>query len=172
MISTIFKIFLVPAIAIFVSCDLRSETAKREMEKFTSSPTPPILPTPTTTPIAPEDFVEVDVSVEGDMISINGHEQKTTSNCPKYNRLFVNGDDNNVTIKGVCQQIMINGDKNQITVDASMAFVFNGSENIVRYSRFANGKQPSVIQNREGNIVEKIPADAKTSDPTQRKLTK
>ena len=63
-----------------------------------------------------------------------------------------------IIAKGACRQIMINGDRNKITADAAMEFVLNGSENIVKYSRFPNGKQPTVIDNRGGNVVEKAPA--------------
>jgi hypothetical protein len=66
---------------------------------------------------------------------------------------------------------MINGDRNKVTADAAMEFVFNGSENVVKYSRFPNGKQPSVIDNRGGNVVEKIPAQG-TADQQRQKSVK
>jgi hypothetical protein len=156
--KTFFHICCILSIAIIASCDLRSETAKKDMEKYTSSPTPPI-PTPTTTiPIAPEDVVEVDSTQEGERIFISGHDQKKTANCTKFNRLMVNGDTNVVIIKGACRQIMVNGDKNEVTADASAEFVFNGTGNVVKYSRYPNGKQPTVVENQKGNIIEKISA--------------
>jgi hypothetical protein len=80
----------------------------------------------------------------------------------------VNGDGSVINVAGVCRQIMINGDGNKITLDAAMEIVLNGSDNSMRHSRYANGKQPSVIDNRGGNIVEKIPA--MTSGPPSRKI--
>lgn len=170
--NTVFTIFCVLAIAILASCDVRSGIAKKNMEKYTLTPTqiPGILPTPAGTPIAPADIVEVDVNLDGDLIPINGYGQNKTTACTKFNRVMVNGDANKVTIKGVCRQIMINGDKNEITADAAMEFVFNGSENIVRYSRFPNGKRPSVIENRAGNIVERISPGATNGQSRNKSL--
>lgn len=142
------------AVATFAACDLRSGTAKQEMEKFSGSPTPPISPTPTPEPIDPADIVNVDTSQTGPSISIDGYEIKRSVNCTKYNRVLVNGDKSTITIKGVCRQVMINGDKNSVTADAAMEFVINGSENTVSYSKFANGKRPSVIENKPGNTIE------------------
>jgi len=156
MMRTVFGIVFLAVIATAAACDLRSETAKREMEKFTSSPTPTFSPTPTAEPIDPADIVTVDASLQGDSISIDGYEQKRSADCSKFNRLMVNGDKNIITIKGVCQRIMVNGDKNQVTADAAMEIVINGTENTINYSRFANGQRPSVIQNRPGNTVERI----------------
>jgi hypothetical protein len=152
-------LFLVSLLAL-ESCDLRSGIAKEEMEKFGPSSTPAISPRPAATPIDFGDIVEVDTTSDGDLLSANGDNQNTTTACTEFNRLLVNGDDSVITVKGVCRQIMINGDRNNITADAAMEFVFNGTENIIRYARFPNGKQPSVIENRPGNITEKIAADA------------
>lgn len=151
-------IIVLMSVTLLTTCDLRSETAKREMEKFTSSPTPPISPTPTPEPIDPADVVKVDTTQEGASISVDGYELKRSVNCSKYNRLLVNGDESVITIKGVCRQVMINGDKNKITAEAAMEFVINGSENTVSYSKYANGKRPSVIENRPGNTIEKASA--------------
>lgn len=154
MKSLLFTFFML--LIVTAACDLRSETAKKEMEKFSSSPTPPILPTPTPEPVDPADNVEVDVNIEGDAISINAFKGNKTAACTKFNRVMVNGDDNVATIKGVCRQIMINGDRNKVTTDAAAEFVFNGSSNVVKYSRIVNGKRPTTTENRSGNSVEKV----------------
>jgi hypothetical protein len=43
-----------------------------------------------------------------------------------------------------------------VTIDAAMGLVFNGTGNAVKYTRFANGKRPTITQNQGGNDVEKV----------------
>jgi len=150
----------VSMIAMLASCDFRSGIAKEEMERWNPTPTSSASPTPTATPIEPAEFVEVDTSVEGDLVSANGYKQNTKTACTQYNRLLINGSDGTVTVSGVCRQIVINGDRNKITANAAMQLVLNGSDNIVKYLRYPNGKKPSVVENRPDNIIEKIPVDS------------
>jgi len=154
LLATFFVLLVASA-----ACDLRSETAKKEMEKFTSSPTPSISPTPPTAPINPADVITVDANLEGDAISIDGYDQKKSVNCTKVNRVRVNGDGNKIVIKGACRQIMINGDRNQITADGAMEFIFNGSENTIKWSHYVNGKVPVITKNRDGNSTERVHVD-------------
>ncbi len=155
-----------------MSCDVRSGTAKREMEKFASTPMPAFSPIPTPTPVDAEDIIQVDTTLEGETISITGHKETQTVACTKYNRVMVNGDAGSITIKGVCRRIMINGDGNEIKVDAATEFVINGTDNLVRYSRFVNGKQPLVIENQEGNAIEKASTEPVTSGSSKSKIAK
>ncbi len=158
-------IILITSIAVITalsSCDMRSGTAKREMEKFQSSPTPPILPQPTGTPVAANEIANVDTTVEGDKVSFEGYEEKSSLSCTKFNRVHINGDTNEVSIKGVCSRIMVNGDSNKIKIDAAVQLVFNGTNNTVQYSRYANGKMPIVTENRTGNLIEKAPTTTAT----------
>lgn len=141
------------------ACDLRSETAKKEMEKFTSSPTPTISPSPQAAPINPADVITVDANLEGDAISIDGYDQKKSVNCTKVNRVRVNGDGNKIVVKGGCRQIMINGDRNEINADGAMEFVFNGSDNAIKWSHYVNGKVPIITKNRDGNRIERVHVD-------------
>ena len=153
-------------------CDMRSQTAKDEMDKFSGTPTPTFSPKPAETPIPAADIVQVDMSVEGDPISVQGPEPPKNAGCPKFNRLKVNGSGKVLTIKGPCRQLMVNGDNNVITVDAAMEFVLNGSGNNIKYSRFVNGKRPTVADNGPDNNIEKISSDAVTASPSNRSIVK
>jgi hypothetical protein len=144
------------SIAVIASCDMRSGTAKEEMDKFSGTPTPTITPPPTPTPVDPADVVQVDTAQEGERLTVNGHSQNKNLACTKYDRVMVNGNGSTATITGACRQIMINGDGNQITVDAAAEFVLNGTSNSLKYSRFVNGKQPIITENQSGNTIEKV----------------
>lgn len=165
----LFLTVFVIAIAILSSCDLRSGTAKEEMEKFSGTPTPTISPIPTPSPIDPADSVAVDTNLEGDMLTVDGHGLTKSLNCNKYDQVLINGNGNTATIKGVCRQIMINGDENVIKVDASVEFVFNGTGNSLKYMRYANGKRPLVAENKPGNIIEKIAFEPEKSGRSREK---
>jgi hypothetical protein len=153
-------IFAVISLSILASCDVQSGIARKGVEKYIPTPTPSISPTPTEVPIDPADVLQVDTSVQGPLISIN-EKQKRSTVCDKYNRVMVNSSDNVVTIKRACSQVTINGDRNDVTVEAATEIVFNGSENKVRYSRYANGKRPLITDNKTGNLTEKTSAVAK-----------
>lgn len=146
------------SIAVLSSCDLRSGRAKEEMEKFSGTPTPMITQAPEPTPVDPADVINVDTSVVGDTISVNGYELKKSIACAKFNPVTINGSKSVVTIKGVCQRITINGDGNQITVDAATQFIFNGTNNSVTFSKYPNGKRPIVTENQPGNTIEQATA--------------
>lgn len=149
-------------VAVLAGCDLRSDTAKREMEKFSGTPTPPVTPAPTEPPIDPSEVVQVDINLDGEKLSINGYDQKKSVACTKFNRVMISGGNNVITIKGPCRQIMINGDGNQVIGDAAMEIVVNGDKNDVKYSRYVNGKRPYIKDNAGGNSVEKIAAPGAT----------
>ena len=166
LFTTITSLLLVAA---FAGCDLRSETAKREMEKFSGTPTPALSPTPPEAPIDPADVVQADVNIESEKITVNGYDQKKSIACSKLQRVMISGGRNTITIKGACRQIMINGDSNQITSDAAIEIVMNGNRNNVQYSRFVNGKRPIIKDNAGGNTVEKITATGANIESNQRK---
>ena len=158
--------------AFAVSCDMRSQTAKDEMEKFSGTPTPTIAPIPTEAQVSPMDIFTVDVNVEGDPISINSSGQTKTISCTKFNRIRISGGTNKITIKGACRQIMINGDHNEITADAAAELVFNGSGNIIRYTRFPNGKKPIVTDNGPDNVAVKMWPQTVPDNQSNRKNVK
>jgi len=163
--------FCILLVAFSASCDFRSGIAKDNMDKYTTRPTPAPSP-PVEAPIDAGDIVEVDTKLESDPVSINGRDQTKTGACTKFNRMTVNGSGNTVTIKGPCRQIMVNGDENTVTADAAMEFVLNGTGNTIRYSRYVNGKRPSVRENRAGNVIEKISSTAMDNNRSRNKLDK
>ena len=142
----------------FAGCDLRSDTAKREMEKFSGTPTPTRSPMPAEIPVDPAEVIRVETDVPGETVSVHGSDLKKSIACLKFNRVMINGSRNVVTVKGVCQRIMVNGDGNQIISDAALEFVLNGEKNTVNYSRFVNGTRPIVNDNGDGNVFEKTSA--------------
>jgi hypothetical protein len=154
----LFTILAVISIAMIASCDAQSGIAKKSVEDYQPTPTPSISPAPTEAPVDPVDVITVDTNLEGEKLTVDGPNEKKTVECTKFNRLTVNSNDNVVTIKGACKQLMINGNRNDVTAEAIVDIVVNGSENNVKYSKYANGKRPIVKENRSGNIIEKIAA--------------
>ena len=148
---------LLLSIAAAGACDFRSGTAKEEMEKFSGTPTqtPTASPTSTPEPIDPADIVQVDTAQEGKTLTVNNSTPNKTITCTKFDRVMVNSSGSDVTINGACRQIMVNGSSNQIKADAALEFVFNGSGNSLKYSRFVNGKRPTIAENQSGNNIEK-----------------
>jgi len=141
-----------------LGCDVQSGITKRSVEKFEPTPTPEKVVV-AQEPIDPADVVTVDTTLDGPKINVNPSDTKTTVDCNKYNRVALNGDGKTITVKGICRQIMINGDKNTVTATAFTEIVVNGSENNVTYSKFVNGKRPTITQNATGNNIEKVTAD-------------
>ena len=150
---TLSAILLVSALA---GCDMRSQTAKDEMDKFSGTPTPTIAAATPEPPIDPADIVQANVDQQGDPISVSGFNQKKTVTCNKFNPVNVNGGSSQVTVKGPCRQMVVNGDGNTITIDAALSIVLNGDRNTVQYARYVNGKRPAVQDNAGSNTVEKI----------------
>ncbi len=143
------------SVSFLTSCDLRSDTAKREMEKFSGTPTPTRTPMPAEIPIDPADVIRAETDVPGETISVAGSSLKRTISCSKFNRVMINGSRNVISVKGACKSIMVNGDGNQLISDGAVEFVINGETNTVNYSRFVNGKRPIVSDNAGGNVIEK-----------------
>jgi len=172
--KTFVTIFVLLSISMLMSCDFRSGTAKEEMEKFSATPTPgpPVLSPPVPTPVAPADIVQIDTSLDGKALTVNGDALKQTLKCNEFNPVMINGNQNIVTIDGACQKITVNGDRNKISADASMEIVFNGTENNLKYARFPNGKQPSIVENQSGNLIEKIPWQPGSRGKSQSKAVK
>lgn len=153
--KTLRTAFLLLSIAAVGSCDFRSGTAKEEMDKFSGTPTPTITPTRTPEPVDPADIVQVDTSQEGGLVTVNNSTPNKTVTCSKFDRVMVNASGSAVTINGACRQVMVNGNSNQIKADTAMEFIFNGTGNSLKYSRFVNGNRPTITENQSGNNIEK-----------------
>lgn len=155
------KPLLVAAVILFAmsACDVQSEMAKKSVEKYTASPSPAASIEPET-PIDPADVINVDISQEGPKILVNTLFKKTVLDCNKYNRVSVNGDAWEVTIKGACSQLVINGDRNKVTTNGISEIMLNGAGNSVQYAKYVNGKRPFISDNGPDNTVEKIEAPA------------
>jgi hypothetical protein len=153
----IFSVYIAVIIFSFVTaCDVQSGMSKKSVEKYTTTPTPAAT-VAAAEPIDPADVVQVDTASPGPPIAINKATEKT-ANCDKYNRVTVNGDGREVTIKGVCSQIMVNGDNARITAIAASEIIVNGHNNTFQYSKYPNGARPVVKDNGSGNTI--IQADA------------
>ena len=140
----------------FSACDVQSEMAKKSVEKYTATPSPAASIVPEE-PIDPADVITVDITQpQGPKRLVNTTFKKTILDCNKYNRVSVNGDDWEVTIKGACEQIVMNGDRNTVNLNAVTAVMFNGAGNSVRYAKYINGRRPVVTDNGPDNVVEKV----------------
>src|SRR5690606_26559694 len=85
-------------------------------EPTANSQTPRPTQTPlvrTTEQIDPADVVNADTTEPGETLSVIESSEKLTLKCDKYNRVTINGSDNEVSISGVCSQIMVNGRMNR-----------------------------------------------------------
>ena len=144
---------------VFAGCEVQSEIAKKSVENLQPSPTPArVQQTPE--PIDPADIVTVDTTKQGATLFANDDAGKKSLNCKEYNRVMVNGSRNELTITGVCSQIMVNGHGNQVSAVAAAEIVTYGSQNEVTYTKFANGNRPIVTDSSGSNTVEKVAAAA------------
>jgi hypothetical protein len=156
--NIVLTILTVILFATLISCDVQSGITKKSVEEFQPTPLPVVSPTHEEPPINPADVMQVDITQQGDIISVNKDGEKKTIACNKYNQVMVNSSETVVTITGGCRQLMINGNNNDVTAEAIISVVFNGERNKVKYSKYGNGKRPAVTNNKAGNTTEKIAA--------------
>lgn len=142
---------------LFGGCDVQSGITKKSVEKYAPTPTPEKTAA-VVEQIDPNDVVTVDTSLDGPKLLINRDADKTTVDCNKYNRVAVNVDSKEITVKGACKQLMINGDRNRVVAVAVTEIVLNGGENEVQYSKYANGKKPLITDSGSGNTITKTAA--------------
>lgn len=149
------------SVSLAVSCDVQSGITKKSVEEFQPTPTPVVAPVLEHPPVNPAEVVQVDATLQGDIISVNKDGEKKTIACDKYNQVMINSSETVVTITGGCRQLMINGNDNDVTAEAVMTVFFNGERNKFKYAKYGNGKRPVVTNNKLGNSIEKIDAPAK-----------
>lgn len=125
------------------------------------------VPRPTQTPLVrtteqidPADVLNADIAEPGETLYANKASEKLTLKCDKFNRVMINGSDNEVTISGVCSQITINGRNNRVTAVAAAEIIAYGAENTVQYSKYANGKKPVITDTSKTNTITKIDPEA------------
>ena len=149
-------LIVIAVMAACTGCDLRSGTARAEMDKFSAAPTPSPSPVPSPLPsMLPAEIAEVDPALSGQILTVNGEVPKASVTCSSFDRVMINGSGIAVTVRGVCRQIMINGDRNEISADAAAELVFNGTGNELTYARYVNGKLPMIKENQLGNNIDK-----------------
>ena len=161
LMKTMSVLIVIFAAVMFSACDVQSGIAKKSVEKYAPSPTPTPSPAATPVPIDPADVITVETPESGPQISFNGPETKKTLNCTKFNRVMINQDDAEITVNGVCSQMVVNGDDNKIAMVAVSEVVFNGDGNTVTHTKYANGKHILTSDNSGSNSVEKIATDQK-----------
>ena len=128
---------------------------------------------PTQTPLVrtaeqidPADVINADIAEPGETLFANEASEKVTLKCDKFNRVMINGSENEVNITGVCSQITINGRMNRVTAVAAAEILAYGPENTVQYSKYANGKKPLITDTSKTNTITKVAAtEGNTAKP-------
>jgi hypothetical protein len=156
----------------FSSCDLRSGTAKEEMEKFEGGATSTPVPEPSATeePVDPADVVEVRSDQKGPQISIDGYAKRQKIECSAFNDVFINGVRHEIDVSGPCSHLTINGDNNKVELDAAVTITVNGDGNKIEFMRVANGKRPFVTDRGSDNSIDKVaflPAKGRKANPSR-----
>ena len=155
---------------IFVaSCDVQSGITQKSLEKYQPTPTPERIAQPTEEPIDPADILNVDVSVDGPILSVNTESDKKNLNCDKYNRVTINASDQEVTIKGGCSKIVVNGRGNRITAEGATEFVSYGQNNTIQYKKYVSGKRPIITDSNGTNTVSKVDTSKTKQGPAKSK---
>lgn len=154
---------LVPlfALVLLSACGSQPPSANTEPPRPTQTPL-----VRTTEQIDPADVVTADSTEPGETLYVNKGPEKVSLKCDKYNRVMINGSENEVAIKGVCSQITINGRMNQVTAVAAAEILAYGTENTVQYSKYANGKKPVITDTSKTNTITKVAATDANSAPT------
>ena len=158
-----YQALLIVVLALVLLSACGSEPATPVSEAPKATPTPLVR---TAEQIDPADVINADASEPGETLFANKDAEKLTLKCDKFNRVTINGSDNEVAITGVCSQITINGRMNRVTAVAAAEILAYGTENTVQYSKYANGKKPVITDTSKTNTITKVAAtDANIAKP-------
>ena len=106
------SIFVFLALVV-AGCEVKPEKSD---ESYQPSATPArVQQTPE--PVDPADIAKADTSKQGATLYADEDDGKKSLNCKEYNRVMINGSRNEVSITGVCSQIMVNGHGNKVSAD-------------------------------------------------------
>src|SRR5688572_4016460 len=101
------------ALVVLSACGSEPATPVSEVSRPTQTPL-----VRTAEQIDPADVINASTAEPGETLYANEGSEKVTLKCDKYNRVMINGSENEVTITGVCSQITINGKMNRVSAVA------------------------------------------------------
>jgi hypothetical protein len=78
--------------------------------------------------------------------------------------VVVNGNENNLTIKGECSKLYVPGNKNIINVEAVAVIDTLGNKNTVTWEKGIDGKKPSIRNLGTKNKIKKAESDEEAED--------
>lgn len=101
----------------------------------------------------------------GHGLMVNG-DQATETYTGYHGSLVVNGDTDQVTLRGDAGTLIVNGDHCRVTVTGTVEHIIvDGDHDTVAWGREAHGQSPSVMNNGDGNHIERLPIAATTPAP-------
>ena len=154
------SIFVFLALVV-AGCEVKPEKSD---ESYQPSATPArVQQTPE--PVDPAEIAKADTSKQGATLYADEDDGKKSLNCKEYNRVMINGSRNEVSITGVCSQILVNGHGNKVSAVAAAEIVAYGTQNEISYSKFANGNRPTVTDSPGSNTISKVTA----AEPAKKK---
>lgn len=143
------------AVLFAASCDVQSGITQKSLEKYQPTPTPEKI-VAAEEPIDPADVVNVDITAEGPILSVNRETDRKNLNCDKYNRVTINVSDQQIKIAGACSKIVVNGRGNRITALGATEVITYGQNNSIEYSKYVSGKRPLITDSNGTNTVTRV----------------
>ena len=91
------------------------------------------------------------ISAGGKTITIETNRETQTVNCDG-GEVTVNGNRNNLTVRGVCA-ISVNGNDNVLSAEVASSISTSGNNNKVSWAKGVDGKKPEISNSGSGNTV-------------------